>query len=164
MRDIDRLTNNNTRYFTGRCIKCIDGDTIDVLSNGQVYRVRLYGIDTPERGQRFAKEATEFMEALVSSGDYISVETSKRGFHKRWIGEVSVHGVGKNKSIISINRSMVRAGFAWVQEDIINNRKDYFDNYIYAQKNLLNIHGEKFMVNPAEYRKNKSNKKKGFKK
>jgi endonuclease YncB( thermonuclease family) len=43
--------------FTGSVVGVIDGDTIDVLHNGQAERIRLNGIDCPERGQAFGKKA-----------------------------------------------------------------------------------------------------------
>jgi endonuclease YncB( thermonuclease family) len=47
--------------FTGEVVGVIDGDTIEVLHNGKAQRVRLQGIDCPEKGQAFgtrAKQAT----------------------------------------------------------------------------------------------------------
>jgi endonuclease YncB( thermonuclease family) len=37
--------------FSGPVVSVIDGDTIDVLHNGQAERIRLNGIDSPEKGQ-----------------------------------------------------------------------------------------------------------------
>ena len=42
--------------FTGKVVGVIDGDTIDVLHNGQSERIRLNGIDCPEKGQAFGKK------------------------------------------------------------------------------------------------------------
>jgi endonuclease YncB( thermonuclease family) len=47
----------------------IDGDTIDVLIDGLVTRVRYFGIDTPERGRACYREATDRNESLV--GDMV---------------------------------------------------------------------------------------------
>jgi len=35
--------------FTGHVVTVLDGDTIDVLHNSQSERIRLNGIDTPEK-------------------------------------------------------------------------------------------------------------------
>lgn len=46
------------RTLTGRVTTVVDGDTVDVrLATGQVLRVRLEGIDAPERGQPFYAQA-----------------------------------------------------------------------------------------------------------
>ena len=48
-------------------VDVIDGDTIDVLMNGEDRRVRYYGIDAPERDERCYDEATERNRELVGS-------------------------------------------------------------------------------------------------
>ena len=49
-----------------RCINVVDGDTIDVLIDGEEYRVRYIGIDTPETpGDCYSQEATRRNEELV---------------------------------------------------------------------------------------------------
>lgn len=48
-------------------VKIVDGDTIDVRAADTELRVRFYGVDTPERGDRCFKEATERTRALAGS-------------------------------------------------------------------------------------------------
>ncbi|MEQ8345063.1 MAG: thermonuclease family protein [Sneathiellaceae bacterium] len=48
--------------------RIIDGDTFDVYSRSGTVRVRIYGIDTPERGQPGARAATEALRALLAAG------------------------------------------------------------------------------------------------
>ncbi len=43
--------------FTGRVVGVADGDTITVLHNGQGERIRLHGIDCPEKRQAFGNRA-----------------------------------------------------------------------------------------------------------
>ena len=43
----------------------VDGDTIDVLVGGEEERVRLFGVDTPERGDRCYDGAADRIEALA---------------------------------------------------------------------------------------------------
>ena len=50
-----------------RIIEVIDGDTIDVTLAGQRTRIRYYGIDTPERGDRCYREAVDRNEHLAGS-------------------------------------------------------------------------------------------------
>lgn len=47
-------------------VNIVDGDTIDIEINGQEYRVRYIGIDTPERGTEFYNEATLANSNLVA--------------------------------------------------------------------------------------------------
>lgn len=43
----------------------MDGDTIEVLHNSKAERIRLSGIDCPEKGQAFGKRAKQAASALV---------------------------------------------------------------------------------------------------
>ncbi len=57
-------------------VEIVDGDTIALRIDGTVEQVRLIGINTPERGECFATEATAALAALVS-GRSIRLETDK---------------------------------------------------------------------------------------
>ena len=57
-------------------VQVIDGDTLDLLIAGTKYRVRLFGVDTPERGERCYEEATERTRQL--SGDMVRIEPGPR--------------------------------------------------------------------------------------
>jgi len=50
---------------TGNVVDIIDGDTIDVMLNGQRVRVRYVGVNTPERNEPCYAEATAANAALV---------------------------------------------------------------------------------------------------
>lgn len=49
----------------GLCIHVPDGDGMSVLSNGAVVSVRLWGIDAPEIGQRYAQSARNVLMRLA---------------------------------------------------------------------------------------------------
>jgi micrococcal nuclease len=51
--------------------RIIDGDTLDVRVAGSTVRVRLYGVDTPERGETCFREATERLRELA--GDVVQL-------------------------------------------------------------------------------------------
>ena len=46
----------------------IDGDTIVVQLRGQVATIRYFGVNTPERGERCFREATDRNELLIEEG------------------------------------------------------------------------------------------------
>jgi micrococcal nuclease len=78
--------------------RVIDGDTLDVrLPGGEVKRVRLIGVDTPERGKPFFREATDVHTGLLGAGSlslYKDVsETDRFGRLLRYVraGEVFVN-------------------------------------------------------------------------
>ena len=73
--------------FEPRMVKVarvIDGDTIQVLSDGRQYTVRLIGADTPETKhptkavQRFGQEASAFTTAALE-GRTVQLETDRTG-------------------------------------------------------------------------------------
>jgi endonuclease YncB( thermonuclease family) len=49
--------------------RVIDGDTIDICIGASCVRVRLCGIDAPERGEVGYSEAGDALRSLVSRGD-----------------------------------------------------------------------------------------------
>ena len=51
--------------FTGRVVGVADGDTITVLHNGKGERIRLHGIDCPEKRQAFGNRAKQFTSTLI---------------------------------------------------------------------------------------------------
>ena len=57
-------------------LRVVDGDTLDVLIAGNKHRVRLFGVDTPERGERCYQEAMD--RTLELSGDSVLLESGPR--------------------------------------------------------------------------------------
>jgi endonuclease YncB( thermonuclease family) len=83
-----------------------DGDTITLRSEGESHRIRLLGIDAPERGQSYADAAKRHAKRLVL-GRMVTVEWSRRDQYGRILGEVILPGGA------SMNQAMVDAGLAW---------------------------------------------------
>ena len=51
--------------FTGPVVSVLDGDTIEVLHNTYPERIRLSGIDCPEKGQAYGKRAKQAASELA---------------------------------------------------------------------------------------------------
>ncbi len=83
-----------------------DGDTITVMHNGKGERIRLHGIDCPEKRQAFGNRAKQFTSTLVF-GKTVTVQVMDRDRYGRTVGEVLLPD-GR-----SLNRELVRAEFAW---------------------------------------------------
>src|SRR6266480_4587571 len=49
----------------GQVDSVVDGDTIDVTLDGKKVRIRYFGVDTPERGDRCFREAADRNESLI---------------------------------------------------------------------------------------------------
>jgi endonuclease YncB( thermonuclease family) len=81
--------------FTGRVVKVADGDTITVLVNKTQIRVRLDGIDAPERGQAFGKRSQQSLAQLCAAKDAYVAERGKDRYG-RTIGVVTCAAVEAN--------------------------------------------------------------------
>ncbi len=74
----------------GRIVRIVDGDTLVVLDADKTqHRVRLAGIDTPERGQPFGNRAKQNLSRLAG-GQEARVEWNKKDRWSRLIGTVWV--------------------------------------------------------------------------
>jgi endonuclease YncB( thermonuclease family) len=52
--------------YRGEVVSVADGDTITVLTTDfERIKVRLYGVDCPEKGQPFGQEAKAYLNSLV---------------------------------------------------------------------------------------------------
>lgn len=95
--------------WTGEVIGVTDGDTIKVLreSDGAKtpVKVRLYGVDCPERNQAFGQKAKLFTAKFVF-GERVRVETVTRDRYGRIVARVFV---GRR----SLSEELVAAGLAW---------------------------------------------------
>ncbi len=83
-----------------------DGDTITVLHNGKGERIRLHGIDCPEKRQAFGNRAKQLTSNLVFAKT-VTVQVLDRDRYGRTVGEVLLPD-GR-----SLNQELVKAGFAW---------------------------------------------------
>jgi micrococcal nuclease len=92
--------------YTGKVIKVVDGDTLEVLYQGAPLRVRLSEIDTPKRAQPWYRRAKEALAGKVA-GEVVSVEEVDVDRYGRLVGKIWL--VGRD-----VNREMVAEGHAWV--------------------------------------------------
>ncbi len=92
--------------LTGKVVKVADGDTITVLDNTNTqHRIRLQGIDAPERKQAFGNASRKHLANLVA-GEEVTVKWVKRDRYGRIVGFVIVDGH-------DVNLVQVKAGMAW---------------------------------------------------
>ena len=59
-------------------IRAIDGDTFEARLDGQTVTVRLFGADTPERGDACFQDATNRLTQLAQRGDQIWLQSGPR--------------------------------------------------------------------------------------
>src|SRR6478752_690504 len=73
--------------FQGKVIGIIDGDTVDVLVQKEMRRIRLYAIDAPEKGKAFGSRARETTGRLVF-GRTVTVVGHGRDRYGRTLGDI----------------------------------------------------------------------------
>lgn len=88
-------------------VKVIDGDSLVLNFESQIVQVRLWGIDTPEYGQRYSEDAKQFTRRMAQ-GKAVSVFVKDWDKYGRMVAIVQLDGD------VSLNRELLKAGFAWV--------------------------------------------------
>ncbi len=92
--------------FLGTVVKILDGDTLEVVdTSNTLFRIRLQGIDAPERGQAFSNSSRKVLSDLVF-GKEVRVVTEGMDTYERLLGHIYV-------SELWINQEMIRRGMAW---------------------------------------------------
>ncbi len=92
--------------FSGAVVGVLDGDTIEVLHDGVAERIRLQGIDCPEKRQAFGQKAKEATAQLVF-GRTVTVRTAGRDKYNRTLADIFIAG-GR-----VLNQDLVRDGMCW---------------------------------------------------
>jgi endonuclease YncB( thermonuclease family) len=134
----------------GKVVKVTDGDTVTVLtSNHKQEKVRLDGIDAPEKGQDYAEKSKQYLSSLVA-GRIVRVKYKSKDRYGRILGTVYVGN-------LNVNEAMVREGLAW--QYYYNKSANYRKLQAEAKARKLNIWNAKHPVDPYKYRKNKKKKK-----
>jgi endonuclease YncB( thermonuclease family) len=98
-------TDTRVDDFSGRVVGVSDGDTITVMHDGQGEKIRLYGIDAPEKGQAFGNRVKQFVSTLAF-GKEVKVEVKDRDRYGRTVADVILPD-GRNL------HDIVKAGFVW---------------------------------------------------
>ena len=111
--------------LAGRVVGVSDGDTVTVLTaENRQFKIRLSGIDAPEKKQPFGAFAKETLSRQLF-GHAVVVEWSKTDRYGRIVGKVEVDGV-------DANLEQIREGSAWVytqylRELPVEDRKLYLE-------------------------------------
>ena len=111
--------------LTGRVVRIADGDTVTVLdTSNKQFKIRLMGIDAPEKKQAFGSKSKQALSALVFNKQ-VSVEYSKKDRYGRTLGKIFVDGV-------DANLEQVKTGMAWHYKKY-QNEQSVEDRSLYAQ-------------------------------
>lgn len=99
----------NTAYaFPGTVVKITDGDTLTVETvEREQIKIRLYGIDCPEKKQPFGRLATEKAQELTAA-QVVEIEIANVDRYGRTVGIVTL------LDETTLQARLLDAGLAWV--------------------------------------------------
>jgi endonuclease YncB( thermonuclease family) len=130
--------------FTGRVVKISDGDTLTVLVAKKQIRVRLDGIDAPERGQAFGKRSQRSL-AQICSAKQAQVEDRGTDRYGRTIGRVNCGG-------IDANSEQLRRGMAWTFTRYVPIGSPFYELEAYARLRQLGLWADPRPIAPWDWR------------
>lgn len=101
-----KVTDYGTLLAQGRVVKVTDADTITILgSDEKRYKIRLQGIDAPEKKQNYGVACTDKLAAMVLN-QRVDVEAYKTDRYKRVIAKVMLDD--KDMAL-----ELIRQGCGW---------------------------------------------------
>lgn len=128
--------------FVGKVVSIHDGDTITVLQNKQKIKVRLFGIDAPEKKQDYGQRSKQFLASLIA-GQIVEVEPKGKDRYKRTLG--IIHFKGQD-----INAEIVLNGYAWAY---VKYSRIYVNQEKLAREKKLGLWQSSNPTPPWEWRK-----------
>lgn len=137
--------------LTGRVVGVSDGDTLTVLeeaSNNQ-YKIRLAGIDSPEKRQAFGKYCKQSLSDMTYD-QIVSVEWKKRDKYGRILGKV-ISGLS------DVNLEQINRGCGWhykkyQHEQSLNDQNDYSKAEELARYHRIGLWSDSLPIPPWEWR------------
>ncbi len=145
------VTSASADQLVGRVVGISDGDTVTVLDkNNNQYKVRLAGIDAPEKKQAFGNASKKSLSDLIYN-QVVTVESHKNDRYGRLVGKILL----ANKYI---NKIQIERGMAWFyrkyqNELILDDRLSYLHAENDAKGNSVGLWVDKDPIPPWEFRK-----------
>ncbi len=144
-------TPNAPAQFVARCVAITDGDTLKVLyvegESKTEIKIRLFGIDAPEKSQAFGTQSKKALSDLAFGKD-LTVTSTGRDRYGRLLAWLAVGST-------PINAEMVRAGFAWHYRKYAPKETELADLETDARNNRRGLWIDAAPVAPWNYRKKK---------
>jgi endonuclease YncB( thermonuclease family) len=131
----------------GKVVAIADGDTLTVLDDTKTqHKIRLIGIDCPEKKQPFGTKAGEVLGKKVF-GKEVVVEWEKKDRYGRTLGKVVIDGR-------DIGLEMIQEGMAWHYASLFKS-DDYAKAQEKAKSDKKGLWKDKKPVPPWEWREEK---------
>lgn len=143
----------HAEVLIGRVVSVADGDTITVLdSSNSQHKIRLGGIDAPEKKQAFGNASKKSLSDMVF-GKQVEVEWNKQDRYGRKVGKVLINAE-------DINLEQIKRGMAWFYkkykgELVQDDRIAYVQAQQEAEASQTGLWIDKNPIPPWDFRKNK---------
>lgn len=138
------------QFLQCKVINVADGDTITCLENRTPHKIRLDGIDAPERKQAFGNKARQILSARIIQ-KHLRIRLYNKDRYGRFIGTL----YEKNQDI---NAWMIEQGYAWAYRKYLGEHNQHYlslENEARQNKRGLWIDGER-AIYPSDFRKQKN--------
>jgi endonuclease YncB( thermonuclease family) len=141
----------NAKTIEGLVVGVADGDTITVLDQQKnTYKIRLQGIDAPEKKQAFGEKSKQSLHDLVH-GKQVRIEYDKEDKYGRIVGKVTVDDV-------DVCLQQLVLGMAWhykkyQNEQSVSDRAVYSETELKSQSLKLGLWSDDTPMPPWEFRK-----------
>lgn len=169
-----KTSRGGEKNFEGKVIRILDGDTIEVLKAGKrqrtglgpaenaAVRVRLYGVDCPEKNQAFGQKAKRFTSSRVSQ-QWVRVEVRADDRDGLIVGEVIFprREKGGVPVQLSLNRELVREGLAWWYKRYARKDKELKRLEKEARREKRGLWADKKPLAPWKWRQKRRRPKRG---
>lgn len=149
------------QQLTGIVVGVADGDTLTILDHSrQQHKIRLAGIDAPEKAQPYGQKSKASLSALVFNRE-VEVIGNKTDRYGRTIAKVMVAAPSCNASNclknIDAGLNQVTTGMAWwyrqyAKEQPPKDREDYEVAEFNAKARRLGLWADKNPVPPWDWR------------
>lgn len=139
------------KTIEGLVVGVADGDTITVLDQEKItYKIRLQGIDAPEKKQAFGEKSKQSLHNLVHSKQ-VRIEYDKEDKYGRIVGKVSLGD-------LDICLQQLSLGLAWHYKKYQNEQPSsdqavYSDTELKSKSLKLGLWADDAPMPPWEFRK-----------
>ena len=144
--------------FTAKVLRVVDGDTVHVEDEaGKKFKVRLTGIDAPEKNQPYGLASTSKLTKMLINKWVLLKSKPNHG---------NLYSIDRYNRVLAkvilddrdINLAQVSSGYAWhfkryQKQQSSFDRDSYSEAELNAKKNELGLWGEKKPIAPWKWRK-----------
>jgi micrococcal nuclease len=131
--------------LSGKVVGVADGDTFTLLlPNNTTKKIRLHGVDAPERGQAFGTVSRQRLSELVFQKG-VSVVQTDTDQYGRVVGIARVEG-------LVVNEEMLRSGLVWHYTEYDDNPR-WAELEREARRKRVGLWSERAPVAPWEWRR-----------